>query len=64
LWAKIPSRFGDDDVKFVLDLARIGVIASPSQWLSEGIRGYVRFALVPEDAPMREAMGLLREYLK
>lgn len=64
LWARIPPRFGDDDVKFVLDLARIGVIASPSQWLSEGIRGYVRFALVPEDAPMREAMGLLREYLK
>ncbi|NDE13459.1 aminotransferase class I/II-fold pyridoxal phosphate-dependent enzyme [bacterium] len=64
LWAKIPPRFGDDDVKFVLDLARIGVIASPSQWLSEGIRGYVRFALVPEDAPMQQAMNLLREYLK
>lgn len=64
LWAKIPAKFGDDDVKFVLDLARIGVIASPSQWLSEGIHGYVRFALVPEDAPMQQAMNLLREYLR
>jgi len=64
LWARIPPKFGDDDVKFVLDLARIGVIASPSQWLSEGIRGYVRFALVPEDVPMQQAMNLLREYLK
>lgn len=64
LWAKIPEKFGDDDVAFVLNLARIGVIASPSQWLSEGIRGHVRFALVPEEAAMQQAMNLLREYLK
>lgn len=64
LWAKIPDKFGDDDIAFAMSLARLGIITSPSQWLSEGIRGYVRFALVPEDAHMQQAMGILREYLK
>lgn len=63
LWAKIPDRFGDDDVAFVLNLARHGIITSPSQWLSEGVKGYVRFAMVPEDEPNRQAMHLLRNYL-
>ncbi|MEY4631933.1 MAG: hypothetical protein RIQ81_2053 [Pseudomonadota bacterium] len=63
LWARIPQKFGDDDVKFVLDLARLGVIASPSQWLSEGMRGHVRFALVPEEGPTQEAMAILRKHL-
>lgn len=62
LWAKIPARFGDDDVKCVLSLAELGVISSPSQWLSEGIRGYVRFALVPEDAKMIEALSIIRKF--
>lgn len=63
LWARIPERFGDDDVKFVLDLARLGIITSPSQWLSEGVRGYIRFAMVPEEEPTRQAMEILRKYL-
>ena len=63
LWAKIPSKFGDDDIKFALKLAEQGVICSPSQWLSEGIRGHVRFALVPEDSRMMEAMSTIKNFV-
>ena len=63
LWCEIPQKFGDDDVKFCLSLAEQGIITSPSQWLSEGMRGYVRFALVPEDKPTLEAMEILKKFL-
>ena len=63
LWARVPKKHGDDDVKFVLKLAEHGVISSPSQWLSEGIRGFVRFALVPEDARMVESLDIIRKFV-
>src|SRR5690606_19760879 len=49
LWVRIPKQYGDSDVKYCLALAEKGVISSPSQWLSESIKGYARFALVPND---------------
>jgi len=64
LWCKIPESFGDDDVKFVLALAEKGVIASPSQWLSEGVRGHVRFALVPDDEPAKTALGIIENFVR
>ncbi len=62
LWCKVPK--GQDDVEFCLRLAERGVIASPSQWLSEGIKGFVRFALVPDDKDTIEAMEIIANYLK
>ena len=63
LWCKIPEKFGDDDVGFCLKLAQEGVITSPSQWLSEGIRGYVRFALVPDEDDTTIAMEIVQKFL-
>ncbi|MES2743863.1 MAG: pyridoxal phosphate-dependent aminotransferase [Bdellovibrionota bacterium] len=60
LWCKVPKAV--DDVEFCLRLAERGVIASPSQWLSEGITGYVRFALVPDDADTKDAMEIISKY--
>lgn len=62
LWCRVPG--GMDDVAFCLKLAELGVIASPSQWLSEGIKGYLRLALVPEDPDTIEAMEILTGLVK
>lgn len=62
LWCKVPK--GMDDVEFCMRLAEKGVIASPSQWLSEGIKGSVRFALVPDDKDTIEAMEIITNYVK
>jgi succinyldiaminopimelate transaminase len=62
LWCKVPK--GMDDVAFCLRLAEEGVITSPSQWLSEGIKGSMRFALVPEDPDTVEAMEIVTRLVK
>lgn len=62
LWCKVPKNV--DDVQFCLKLAEKGVISSPSQWLSEGIKGYVRFALVPDEADTKEAMEILSSFVQ
>jgi len=63
LWMKIPSVFGTGDVRFCLGLAEHGVICSPSSWLSESIKGYARFALVPDDAATLEALQVIKDYI-
>jgi aspartate/methionine/tyrosine aminotransferase len=62
LWCRVPA--GMDDVSFCLRLAEEGVITSPSQWLSEGIKGFMRFALVPEDPDTIEAMEIVTRLVK
>lgn len=57
LWCRVPK--GLDDIAFCLRLAEEGVISSPSQWLSEGIKGFMRFALVPDDKDTVAAMEIL-----
>jgi succinyldiaminopimelate transaminase len=64
LWCKVPQTYKDDDVKFVLDLASLGIIASPSSWLSEGMRGYFRLAMVPDDQATMTAMELMTNFIK
>jgi succinyldiaminopimelate transaminase len=64
LWCKIPESFKGDDVKFILALAERGIITSPSSWLSEGMGGYFRLAMVPDDGPTIEAMEILTEFVK
>ncbi len=63
LWTKIPDAVGLDDITFCRQLAETGIIASPSSWLSEGIEGYVRFALVPENQDMLRALKILDTFL-
>lgn len=64
LWVKIPEAFGTADVRFCLGLAEYGVICSPSSWLSESIKGYARFALVPNDENTAEAMQVIKDYIQ
>ena len=63
LWCKLPSIYKGNDVDFALELAERGVIVSPSSWLSEGISGYVRFAMVPEQDKIEEAMKVLDSFV-
>jgi aspartate/methionine/tyrosine aminotransferase len=63
LWVRIPEAFGTGDVRFCLGLAEHGVICSPSSWLSESIKGWARFALVPETEVMEEALHVIKEYI-
>jgi succinyldiaminopimelate transaminase len=63
LWCKVPPSFKGDDVGFVLKLAELGIITSPSSWLSEGISGYFRIALVPGDEQTVEAMEKLSKFV-
>ena len=63
LWCKTPKSYAEDDLKFILDLAAEGIITSPSSWLSEGMRGYFRLAMVPDDASTIEAMGKLSQFV-
>ncbi|MBP9706269.1 MAG: aminotransferase class I/II-fold pyridoxal phosphate-dependent enzyme [Oligoflexales bacterium] len=60
-WAKIPPRFGSDDVRFCLELAEKGVITSPSSWVSESVQGYFRLAMVPEMQEMKLGFELIKE---
>ena len=64
LWVKIPDAFGTGDVRFVLGLAEHGVICSPSSWLSESVKGFARFALVPDDAATTEALQIVKDYVQ
>ena len=64
LWTKIPEVFGTGDVRYCLGLAEHGVICSPSSWLSESIKGYARFALVPEEESLAEALQVIKDYIK
>ena len=64
LWCKIPKSYQDNDVKFILDLAEHGIITSPSSWLSEGMTGYFRLAMVPDDKATIEAMDILTRFVE
>lgn len=64
LWCRVPDSYNKDDLRFCLELASKGVIASPSQWLSEGIKGYFRLALVPELDDIKSALAIIKEFVK
>lgn len=63
LWTKIPEVFGTGDVRYCLGLAEHGVICSPSSWLSESIKGYARFALVPDEESLEQALQVIKDYI-
>ena len=65
LWCRTPEKWSGDDVRFCLDLAAAtGVVSQPSQWLSEGVRGFVRFALVPEVKDMLTGFDKIADFLR
>ena len=62
LWAQTPDK--RDDIEFCKELATKGVIASPSQWLSEGTTGYFRLAMVPDIEDIKTAMDILVSHVR
>ena len=64
LWCNLPKSWKGDDISFSLALADKGVITSPSSWLSEGITGKVRFAMVPEKEEIVKAMAILESFVE
>ena len=60
LWCRVPAPYDGDDLKFCFALAEKGVITSPSSWLGENCKGYVRFALVPDKADILESMEIVK----
>lgn len=63
-WIKIPPQFGTNDVQFCIDLSELGVIATPSSWLGDGVEGYFRLALVPEDEETQKMLAILGRFLE
>jgi succinyldiaminopimelate transaminase len=63
-WCNVPPKWNNDDVKFAMDLAENGVIISPSSWLGEDTPGHVRFALVPEENEIQEAMDIVSKVVR
>lgn len=64
IWCRVPDIFNGDDINFCLELAKKGIICSPSTWLAEGrINGYFRLALVPDIQETKEALNILKEFI-
>ena len=67
-WSRIPEKYGDDDVKFVMDLfEQSGVLCTPGSSFGSLGKGHVRFALVLSEESIKEAIhaidccGILKE---
>ena len=63
LWCQVPKKYSGNDIEFCLQLAKQGIIASPSSWLSEGVKGYFRLALVPSAQETEDAKRILCDFL-
>lgn len=63
LWCRIPASWHDDDVAFCRKLAERGVITTPSSWMGEGIHGYFRLALVPDEAQYDDALNIIEDFV-
>lgn len=65
VWACIPEAFGSDDTGFCTALRqRAGIIITPGSAFGEGGRGYVRMALVQDEARIREAAARFDEAMR
>lgn len=61
VWAKIPDKF-TESYKFVMELMeRTGVIVTPGSAFGEPGEGYVRMALVQDEAEMKKAIQAIKE---
>lgn len=65
IFAKIPAKYGKDDMQFALDLAfkkKVGV--TPGSAFGPGGEGYVRLSYASSDESLRIAMKRISEFLK
>ncbi|MDO4293326.1 MAG: aminotransferase class I/II-fold pyridoxal phosphate-dependent enzyme [Eubacteriales bacterium] len=61
-WARIPEKFGQDDVAFVMELMeKTGVLCTPGSSFGRLGRGHVRFALVLDEEQIAEAVARVKE---
>lgn len=63
LWCQVPREYQANDIEFCLQLAKKGIIASPSSWLSERVSGFFRLALVPSLPEIEAAKTILEGFL-
>lgn len=64
VFAKIPAKFGKDDYKFGLDLAKkakVGII--PGSAFGAGGAGYIRISYAASDEKLQTAMDRIEKYL-
>jgi len=61
-WTRIPAAYGQDDVKFVMDLfEKSGVLCTPGSSFGSLGAGHVRFALVLPLETIREAIESVKK---
>lgn len=61
-WARIPEKYGDDDVRFVMELMeKTGVLCTPGSSFGTLGKGHVRFALVLPCERITEAVTCVKE---
>ncbi len=61
-WAKIPDKYGDRDVDFVMDLLeKTGVLCTPGSSFGSLGKGHVRFALVLPVEVIEEALDSVKQ---
>ncbi|MCH5342656.1 MAG: aminotransferase class I/II-fold pyridoxal phosphate-dependent enzyme [Acetatifactor sp.] len=59
-WSRIPGRYGEDDVRFVMELLlQTGVLCTPGSSFGSLGKGHVRFALVLPVETIREALEIV-----
>jgi LL-diaminopimelate aminotransferase len=60
IWARIPSRWGNDDFAFISEVfEKSGVLLSPGSGFGVHGKGYARTSLVVDDARIARVMKLL-----
>ena len=65
IFAKIPAKYGKDDMQFALDLAfkeKVGI--TPGSAFGPGGEGYVRLSYASSDENLHEAMKRMKKFLQ
>ena len=65
IFAKIPEKYGTDDMQFALDLAfkkKVGV--TPGSAFGPGGEGYIRLSYASSDEALQVALKRIGEFLK
>ncbi|MBB1078407.1 aminotransferase class I/II-fold pyridoxal phosphate-dependent enzyme [Limosilactobacillus sp. STM2_1] len=65
VFAKIPAKFGKDDIKFATDLANQGKVAViPGSFFGAGGQGYVRVSYATSMDNLKAAVKLIADFVK
>ncbi|MBD5429298.1 aminotransferase class I/II-fold pyridoxal phosphate-dependent enzyme [Lactobacillus sp.] len=64
IFAKIPEKFGKDDVKFATELAqKAHVGATPGSYFGKGGEGYVRMSYASSTSNLKEALTRITKFV-